>query len=225
MDILEILFPRTCLKCKKKGKYICGNCFSELTPVRQICPVCQKPSIDGFTHPKCLKPQSLNGLITLWPYEKIIRRAIISLKYKFVREISDEISVLVLEKIKDSFLFQKREIILTTIPLFWTRKNFRGYNQVDGVSKVLAKSYNMRFYPDILIRKRKRSPQVSLSKEERAKNVLGVFNLNSKYHLMVKGFSFIIIDDVFTTGSTLREAAKVLKRSGAKNVWGLTIAR
>lgn len=178
MDILDLIFPKECLECKYKGKYICEKCFNKLPPARQVCPVCQKASIDGFTHPKCIKPQSLDGLYAIWPYKGVIRRAIISLKYKYVKEVSGELSVLALQKAKEMFVFRDKDLILTTVPIFWIRKNLRGYNQVDGVAKALAEKFTLRFYPDLLIRKKVNDPQVKLSKEERIKNIQGVFSLN-----------------------------------------------
>ena len=225
MDILDLIFPKECLECKSKGKYICDKCLSKLPAVKQICPVCQKASIDGFAHPKCLKPQSLDGLIVLWPYKGVIRRAIISLKYKFVKEISEELSNLVLQKTKDLFVFQKEVEVVTTVPLFWIRRNLRGYNQVDEIAEALARNFSFKFCPDLLIRKKHKDPQVTLSKKERAKNVQGVFSLNPRYRSIIRNASIILVDDVYTTGSTLKETGKVLKRSGAKGVWGLVITK
>ena len=225
MDILDLIFPKICLECKKQGKYICDKCLSKLPSVKQICPVCNKPSIDGFTHPKCLKPQSLDGLIILWPYKGVVRRAIISLKYKFVKEISSELSKLILEKTKDLFLLKNKDLVLTTVPLFWIRKNLRGYNQVDEIAKTLADNYGFKFYSDLLIRKKHKDPQVTLSKKERANNVRGVFSFNPNYKLLITNSKFLLVDDVYTTGSTLKEAGKVLKRSRVREVWGLTVTR
>lgn len=225
MDILDFIFPKECLECKSNGKYICVKCLTKLPSVKQVCPVCQKPSIDGFTHPKCTKPQSLNGLIALWPYKGVVRKAISSLKYKFVKEISGELSLLILQRVKNRFLFERKKCILTTVPLFWIRKNIRGYNQVDGVAKVLAEQFNYIFYADLLIRKKLKDPQAKLSKKKRVENIRGVFKLNPEYKSITKEACITIVDDVYTTGSTLREAGKVLKRNGAKEVWGLVIAK
>lgn len=225
MDILDFIFPKECLKCKRKGKYICDRCLGKLPPVKQICPVCQKASIDGFTHPICIKPQSLDGLIALWPYKGVIRQAIISLKYKFVKETSGELSDLVLKKVQDLFLFRKKRCILTTVPIFWIRKNLRGYNQVDGVTKSLAKEFGHELYTNLLLRKKLKDPQVALKKEERIKNIQGVFAINPKLKDVVVGASVVIVDDVYTTGSTLKEMGKVLKRNGVIEVWGLVVAR
>ncbi len=225
MGLLDLIFPKKCLECKKEGKYICSECLEKLPPLGQICPLCKRASIDGFTHPKCLKKRGLNGLVSLWPYKGVIRRSIIFLKYKFVKEISRELSIYVLEKTKDHFLFKKVEGLITIVPLYWIRKNLRGYNQVEEIAFELAKRFDFRYVGDLIIRKKYRDPQVSLSKKERVKNVRGVFALNSKYKDILSNAFIIVVDDVFTTGSTLKEMAKVLKRSGAKSVWGLTIAR
>jgi len=187
--------------------------------------MCLRPSVDGFTHTKCLKPLSIDGIISIWPYKGVIRSAILALKYKFVKEVSENLSLLTIQKVKDLFFFQKSGGILTTVPLYWSRKNFRGYNQVDEIGKSISENFNLAFYPDLLFRQKLTPPQVMLSRQERTKNVQGVFALNPKYKSVINDAFIIVLDDVYTTGSTLKEAAKVLKRSGARKVWGLTIAR
>jgi ComF family protein len=225
MGILDLIFPKECLQCKKRGKYICRTCVGKLPFVKQICPVCKKPSIDGFTHPKCIKPQSLDGLTALWPHKGVIRKSIISLKYKYVKEISSELSSLVLQRTGDLFFLKRSKCVLTTVPIFWIRKNIRGYNQVDGITKSLADKFSLEFYPNLLRRKKYKDPQVTLKKEERTKNVQGVFSLNPKYKSQVANYKILIVDDVYTTGSTLKEMGKVLKRNRVKEVWGLVIAK
>ena len=225
MSILDLLFPKACLECKKEGKYLCEVCLSKLPPVRQVCPMCLRPSVDGFTHTKCVRPLCINGIMAIWPYKGVIRSGILALKYKFVKEVSGELSLLVMQKVKDFFLFQKEEGILTTVPLYWSRKNFRGYNQVDEIGTSISKNFNLSFYNDLLFRKKLKTPQVTLSKKERLKNIQGVFALNPKYRSIIHDAFIIVLDDVYTTGSTLKETAKVLKRKGAKEVWGLTLAR
>ena len=81
-----------------------------------------------------------------------------------------------------------------------------------------------KFIPDLLIKNRSTTSQVELSVKERKQNLKGVFSLNPSYVLSPNS-SILVFDDVFTTGSTLKEAAKVLKHAGIKKVWGMTIAR
>jgi predicted amidophosphoribosyltransferase len=81
-----------------------------------------------------------------------------------------------------------------------------------------------KFIPDLLIKNKSTASQVELKGDDRRQNLHGVFSLNPSYILSTIP-NILLFDDVFTTGSTLREAAKVLKRAGVEKVWGLTIAR
>ena len=226
MDLISLIFPKTCLECGREGKYICQSCINKLVPLKQLCPYCEKASTDGVTHTKCLKKLRLNGAFSVWPYEGVIRTAILKLKYKFAKEIAKELSEYMAIYLNNQPIFPKNST-LTPIPLYFLRENFRGFNQSELVGKLLARKMGWDFNSDILIRKRFRRPQTELRGKERWKNIRGVFALNPNYRLTDPPInrSLILFDDVYTTGSTLKEAAKVLKRSGAKEVWGLTIAR
>ena len=81
------------------------------------------------------------------------------------------------------------------------------------------------FIPGLLVKKAPTPPQTQLSRQERKKNVVGVFSLNPSHKNVVLGNKLILFDDVWTTGFTLKEAAEVLKQAGAKSVWGLTLSR
>ena len=118
-----------------------------------------------------------------------------------------------------------KSAILIPIPLYWHRKNWRGFNQVEEVGKIVAERIGWGFSSDILIRKAHRRPQTELKGDKRRKNIRGVFSFNSDYRLLkTENRPLILFDDVYTTGSTLKETGKVLKRNGAKSVWGLTLA-
>ena len=223
MDIIGLLFPKKCINCGKGENYICEECLTRVKTVSAICAYCQKPSIDGMTHTKCLSKYKMDGFVSFWDYSGVIRKAVLGLKYKFAREISKEISDLVVKNLKLKYGFLNSGHVLIPVPIHGSRENWRGFNQSILIGEQIAKKMNWKFKKDVLVKTRKTSAQVDLKGNERVKNVKGVFNLNYKYKL--NQTSIILFDDVFTTGSTLKEAAKVLKRSGAKKVWGLTIAR
>lgn len=221
MDLLNLIFPKTCLGCGKEGKYICSDCLAKVRLARPICPYCEKASIDGFTHIKCARKLGLDGLTAVWEYEGVARKAILSLKYKYSTEVGRELTNLFIQEL----LTRRNPInvgVLVPVPLYWYRENTRGFNQSIEVGKVVSAQMGWKFTPDLLVRKKSTIPQVELSGEKRRQNLKGVFALDSRFPLPD---SAIVFDDVFTTGSTLREAAKVLKRVGVKKVWGLTIAR
>src|SRR3972149_8295136 len=92
MNLADILFPKSCLGCGRSGGYICENCLSKVRTPKPVCPECLKPSIDGMTHTKCLRPLGLDGLISLWNYEGVVRKAILALKYKYAEAITKELT-------------------------------------------------------------------------------------------------------------------------------------
>lgn len=111
---------------------------------------------------------------------------------------------------------------MTAVPLHFTREIGRGFNQSELLGKGLAGRLSLVYKDDLLYRPSKTNSQVELSKLERAENVRGAFKVGDKRS--VKGAKILIIDDVITTGATVKECAKVLKRAGAKEVWALALA-
>jgi ComF family protein len=221
---LELFFPKKCLGCGRMGNYICAGCLQEVSLSKPVCPVCKEPSIDGFTHSGCVKPYSLDGLTAVWRYEKVVKKAIWAIKYKYAYEISNEIARYAALYLKDALQFRiLKDIMLVPIPSHKKRRNWRGFNQAEKIGKLIADRMNWKFLPDFLIREKLAVPQMRLSGKERVENVRGVFAFNPRYSLSPKSHSLILFDDVYTTGSTLKEACKVLKRAGCKSVWGLTI--
>ena len=213
MSILDFIFPRKCLECSREGKYVCSVCIKKVQP-------------RGLNVVNGMKVYSV------WKYEGVIRKAIIALKYKYATEIAMELSsYLIISLLKNKFLVPG-VYCLVPIPLHRYRQNFRGFNQSEEIGRLVAKSLGWKFIPDLLIRKRSTTPQVELKGDDRRRNLQGVFALNLKYQtparrqagLTISHYSFVLFDDVFTTGSTIKEAVKVLKNEGFKKIWGLTIA-
>lgn len=226
MSVIDLLFPKNCLGCGRKDQYICSSCIKKVGEQKLVCCECEKPSVDGFTHVKCTRAQSLDGLISLWPYEGVIRKAILALKYKFAKQIVDELLNYILEKLNNLNVTLPKEAAVVPIPLYWYRENLRGFNQSEEIGKAISQKMGWNFIPDLLIRKKLARPQTELKGDERAKNIRGVFAINEFHKSLITSHqSLIVFDDVYTTGSTIKEACKVLKRNGVKSVWGLTIAR
>ncbi len=162
------------------------------------------------------------GTLSIFRYEGVIRKAIIALKYKYSTEIAKELANICAQNLKLTKFTHK--CLLVPIPLHRQRENFRGFNQSAEVGKLVASKMGWEFIPDLLIKKKPTASQVELSVEKRRQNLQGVFSLNSK-RILSDISNILIFDDVFTTGSTLKEAVKVLKHTRVKKVCGLTIAR
>ena len=200
MSILDLLFPRYCLECRKIGKYICDDCYCRVRP----CNVIDKNNY------------------AIFKYEGVIRRAIISLKYKFATDIANELVDCCVNRLASNFHLLNS--ILVPIPLHKHRENWRGFNQTEIIGEKLAKKMNWKYIPDLLIRTKESKPQVGLKGIDRRKNLSGVFSVNPAYNLLPITCNLVLFDDVYTTGSTINEAKKVLQESGFKNIKSLTIS-
>lgn len=220
MSLLDIIFPKTCVDCGRIGEYLCVKCIAKIEPIdHQICPVCVKPSISGLTHPRCSAKLSLDGLYSFLFFSPPLPQALYKLKYKFVKDFSNILISKSKLELPDIF----KGYYLIPIPLHYVKKNWRGFNQVEILADLLADKYKINHKPNILIRKKATKSQVGLSKVLRAENVRSAFECSDKD--FVKGKQFLLFDDVWTSGATLKTAGTVLKRAGAQKVWGLTLAR
>ena len=230
MGILDLIFPKRCVGCGKVGKYFCSRCISSIkliAPNESICPVCEKPAIDGHTHPKCQSKYALDGLTSFFRYDGVIRKAIKAVKYRYIFDLAKEfISLIPSSPLNELTKLQNFEAsLIVPIPLHPTRLRNRGFNQAEVLGKLLAQRLHMPMRTDILKRIKKTTPQVEMKdRKKRLENMKDVFSVfNSSFN--IQHSHIILFDDVFTTGATMRAAAKILKQSGATFVWAITMAR
>lgn len=256
MNILNLLFPPRCVSCGRPGRYLCPKCLPKIKIIeQQVCPVCERPAIDGATHPGCRIRSSLDGLTSFFVYDGPIKKAIKKLKYKFVTDLAEELVILtgaastnfsIASSHDDSSIpghsttanFNEDVAVrrhskivglrplLVPVPLHWRRLNWRGFNQSEVLGKLMSARLKTRFAPDLLIRKKYTQPQVKLKGKERKENIQDAFIINPRYQKLEIGYwELVIFDDVWTTGATLKTCGQVLKEAGAKKVWGMTLAR
>lgn len=222
MDIspVDLLFPRTCFGCGKVGVYFCPECASKIKLIRrQICPVCGRPAVGGQTHPSCRRGNLLDGLLSIFAYQDIVREAIKALKYRFVVDLAE---VLMEVAARDFDLFFDEGIVIP-VPLSSQRQNWRGFNQAEALGKIFARRSNLGFNHRVVERVTNTQPQVGLDLENREENVKDAFRVVDRR--LIKGKALIVFDDVWTTGATLKSCGESLKREGANQVWGVTLAR
>jgi len=229
--LLSIFFPKRCVNCKRFGKYICDECFTRISFASfSKCIVCMKPSISGLTHNRCLKRYSVDGMFAALEYKSVVKKAIYNYKYEpYIYKLSEIFTRLMYEsfiqnEVLMSSLTASDNVWITCVPLHRKRLNKRGYNQSVLLGKKIALKFGLPFSSRLLSRIRDTKPQFKLKKKERAQNILGAFELNPKLAGKTKGKTVFLVDDVFTSGATIRECGKVLKKSGAKKVYGLALA-
>lgn len=211
--ILNIIFPVNCLSCGEDGEYLCVKCLADTPPSLRESDEWMFPLYD-YRHPP-------------------IKKSIHFLKYKGKKTLANTFAQTlyprILEELSDLTLMENfYNPILIPIPLSRKRHKERGYNQSELICKNLArldKEVNFKLEKDILIKNKETKRQAHI-KDRRARlnNLIGSFSINKEKINKIKNKNIILIDDVFTTGATLGEAKKILKKFGAKKVIAFTIA-
>jgi ComF family protein len=112
--------------------------------------------------------------------------------------------------------------MIAPVPLFIAKERSRGYNQSSILASVIGKKVGVDFIPDLLIRTKDTKSQTGMNKDERVANVKNVFRLNDSYE--IRGKKIILVDDVMTTGSTVSECLKILKKKGGEKVLAVSLA-
>ena len=219
--ILNLLFPVTCVHChaqvpERRWGGACPECWSSLIPLEPpFCVKCGEPApaIEGLCG-LCIKGEHIFDFArSALLFTRTLREIIHHLKY------SDRVSLAkplgdILKQCLDREAFTGNLVI--PVPLHRSRERERGFNQAELIAAQLGLPVATR-----ILKRRKNTPsQTGLSRNERKRNLASAFEVMSE----VKG-RIIVVDDVYTTGSTMNEIARTLKRSGAEHVEVLTVAR
>ena len=195
--------------------------------------VCNRGSIDGLTHPFCKTRYSIDAAFTSISYKGIVKKLVYQFKYKpFVSDLCNILVELLYEGLIQKELFVKtieqfnnETMVLVPVPLYKSKLRKRGYNQAQLLALGLSKKLNIPT-ADMLLRVKNTPSQVGLERKKRIENISGAFSVIPAFAKASAGEANIfLVDDILTTGSTLLEAANVLKRSGVKKVWGIALAR
>jgi len=193
-----------------------------------VCTVCQRQAMGGFTHPVCKTKYSINGVFPSLVYKGVVKKLVYVFKYPpYLTDMQPQMIDLFYEGIiqKEQFVpLLSQQSVLVPIPLYSSKFRKRGYNQAVLLADGLARRFDIPVV-DCLKRVKHTKTQVGLSKDDRKENVAEAFVLKSDVTDSIKQYQNVfLVDDVVTTGATLKEAAKVLKKAGCKSVWGLTLA-
>ena len=221
--LLDILFPPRCVYCGRLGSYLCDDCWQLAVPVGDnICVRCGEPLTQrGLCH-RCRTnpPEPIRGIRGVFFYSGPVAQAIQHLKYQGIKDIAPILAQPLVEYIDQHSLTIDG---LVPVPLHPQRLAERGFNQSRLIAQHIAISTGIPIHADLIRRVRFTQPQARLGRSERMQNVSGAFapDENASLH----GETILLIDDVATTGATLRACAQALKQIGAGEIWALTVAR
>lgn len=234
----DLLFPKSCLGCKKEGSFLCPDCLELLNVLDHNYCLCEhsnfwinKESQIG-TCQKC-KSKNLSGLFFALSYSEnpLVKKLIGQFKYKpYIKQLARPLAdILLLHFIK---IGKNTDAVwenaaLVPVPLDKKKLKERGYNQSEELAKELAKTLKIPVILNVLLKTKSTPPQMEQNREERSKNLVGAFstNKNCASSELAQFSKIFLVDDVYTTGATMGECAKVLHSSGAKSVWGIALAR
>lgn len=220
--ILDLVFPISCVICGREKTWLCPACAGAvvLRPFRS-CPECLKVSTGGAACGSCRTDSPLSGLTAAAPYsDPAVRKLICGLKYGRARSALPAV-VALLRRSNVSSRLPPADLIIP-VPLHRVKKHLRGFNQTELIAAEFAGDLGLPVSVGNLARRKKTEPQAKLRDEERSKNLRDAFQIVNRGE--IDGKRVILVDDVFTSGWTMREAARVLREAGASEVWGLAVA-
>lgn len=207
---INLIFPNVCGICDKISKEdLCKKCEIELKNIAKI-------KIDKYND------KNFKKHLYIFKYEGIIKERLI--KFKF-REKAYVYKAFVNFLIKNEKVcrFLKSYDIIIPVPIHYNRKVTRGYNQSALIANELAKKLSIKYEEKVLLKKVNNKPQSTKNKEDRVENVIGVYYTQNEEQIYNK--KILLLDDIYTTGSTVNECSKILRQAGAKSIGILTIAK
>ncbi len=223
--ITDFIFPKLCFNCQKrilKGDLLCTECEDSLTFLTEICDHCGSYK-DPKNCPTCQNSDFVfDKARSMYRFDHLIQTMIHEYKYNEITKFAHFFSLKAQQYFLEFQPFPKIDII-APVPLHRVKKRARGFNQAELLTREIAKRMDFEHIPDLIKRKKFTKTQTKLSKKQRMENVASAFQVNSRYQ--VKGKSILIVDDVFTTGSTANSICRVVKEEKADSVFVFTIAR
>jgi ComF family protein len=235
--LVDIIYPLRCHLCgrffpphedRPPPKQLCSDCRTALSPVTHpMCTICGLPfaPLTGRDHvcENCLRKTPWFDLARApYLYTGRLMEAIHRFKYKSETHLISSLGPL-LSTFAREWIHDFADLLTIPVPLHKRRLRARGFNQSLFLARVISRELATPLDYLSLIRTRHTRAQAGLSKEERRKNVRNAFSvLNSE---IIEDKEILLVDDVFTTGHTLNECARTLKKSGARAVICLTLAR
>ena len=216
----DFFFPAHCLICNGAidDGLVCDDCLDLVVEIGPpLCPRCGRPTKKDRRCRRC-KDQSLDRVRGWGYYQPPLDKIIHQFKYDDRRSIARLLGRKVSTVIRSDPEYREIDLIIP-IPLHKRREKERGYNQSELLAQELGRELHLPVERG-LVRIRNNRSQTGLTDQERKENVRGIFRLDSE----IEGLNILLVDDVMTTGSTIEEAASVIKAAGAKAALGAVAA-
>jgi ComF family protein len=243
-SLFAVLFPSDCRICgtplvRISRLPVCQECLDAIRPIAGgVCATCGERLFspyaiaDASGEPRCglcrrIEPAFARA-VAYGSYESGLRELIHLLKFGGVRPAANVLGRMLAEAIAAlQPEFTSASVVLVPVPLHRTKLRQRGFNQAELIARAAMKinslQHRLHLCAGVLERTRETTSQIGLTSHQRRANLRGAFKVAQRE--LVKGREALVIDDVYTTGTTVSECARVLRRSGATKVWVATVAR
>lgn len=199
----DLIFPPSCGHCGRVDFRFCASCRREL----DLLPL--KDYSDEL--------EELEAVFTTGRHRHILQNAVQAFKYEGATDLAEPLAARLADALRQ---LNCQFDVIVPVPLFADREAERGYNQAALLGQHLSAAMGVGYRADLLMRVRETSQQALLSPAERKRNVRAAFVARAE----VKGLSVLLVDDVVTTGSTLRECANALNEKGAGPIYGIAVS-
>lgn len=233
-SILNLLYPSACEACGIKthawNQNICGSCYKKIKKRQPpFCIKCGK-ELPGSPEMKNICNDCKKACIyfdraaSVFHYDDILKNLVHSFKYKKTISLAKEFSDLAVGFMEEYSIGMDSDMVLS-IPMHPFRLFKREINPSEILAKNIAKKTGLKYSHGILKKIRNTTPQSRLARNERIHSVKNSFSLRKNKKTAIRNKNILLVDDLFTTGSTVNECAKVLKEAGSRSVEVITLAR
>ena len=227
MLLKDLFFPKLCLGCGALGSYICLICEQKLKMLKiDTCIYCKRKSYMGLTHPDCKRKNGVDGVIGFYLYNSFMKKIIKNIKYRLATDVFKELCSIIQPKLQKKLMFYKqicKNGLLQPTPLHSTKLKLRGFNQAALIAQFFNTVLQMPII-DYFERVKSTKSQAELKNiKSRYLNVRGAFKFKKNMELSRK--PVIVVDDVITSGYTVMELSRTIKRQGVEKVFVVALAK
>lgn len=225
--IIVLLWPEICPFCQKPCREgICAECRKKLESLKIREPRCMQcgKQIRSMEKEYCYDCMHTHHYyeqgLSLWNHKSPVNQSIYQFKYHNQRRYAYFYGQELVKEFYKEINYWNPDIIIP-VPLHWTRRRKRGYNQAELLAEEIGRRMQIPVDGKSLIRVRRTNPQKKLGHRDRKKNLKHAFKVKSTFQPVKR---VLLIDDIYTTGNTLDAASEALKQKGVENVYFLTIS-
>lgn len=225
--LMDLLYPRRCPAChevvSRRGELICPECRGRFQSVEEpVCLKCGK-GLRFAEEEYCFQcrehPKAFTASTAVFYYDETAQASMMKFKYEGRREYADYYVEALLQQRKERILRWRPQLILP-VPIHRSRRRERGFNQAEELAKRLSQALNIPLRTDILLRTRKTTDQKELNAAARQQNLQQALTVAVPLTGLKR---VLLVDDIYTTGSTLQACTRALQAAGAHQVYGCTI--